>query len=143
MKNGLSVLLIAVTLSACNHFGLERDHGDKINLDTQIDFVGEDGTPVAAAPIYIMETLGNITPVITDTLKTDSQGVLHLRGNYCSPVGVATNGGGIFIHRETLQAHYTVTVRKNRQPSLEKGYGLPRPDLAAFKQSRTYKNCGA
>jgi hypothetical protein len=77
---------------------------------------------------------------VTEVLKTDMRGHVLLKGYYCLPAVVATQGGTIVIQRETLASSYRVTVKDGAQPSLDQLAGKPESKFLGY--SHTHTDCG-
>lgn len=100
-KRGIQMIssLLMLALACCSQF-FERG-GTRTPLMADIEFVSADLTPVVDASVYVVETIGTMHPV-TEVLKTDARGHVLLKGHYCLPVIVATTGGAITVHSETI-----------------------------------------
>jgi hypothetical protein len=133
----LIIGLLMLALTSCGQ--IFEAAGSRTAVAADIEFVNIDQTPVADAPVYLTEQIGN-TQVVTEVLKTDARGRVSLSGYYCSPIYVLIRGGDVVVQRETLAPFYRVTVKSGDQPSLDAFAG--KPDSEYLGYSRRYTDCG-
>ncbi len=132
---GLIILLFM--LSGCRHFF--GGFGEGVRINAEVLFVYEDGEPASHERVYVVETIGTVSPTTLVT-ETDASGRVALDGFFCTPTRVAANGGEVVITRAKLRKSYSVTVRLDRIPNLQKAFGPPVPD-PIFKQPRRFESC--
>ncbi len=138
-KRGIQMIssLLMLALACCSQFF--EGGGNRTALTVDITFVNTDQTPVADAPVYVVETVGTMH-VVTEVLKTDARGRVLLKGNYCLPAVVAARGGSVAVQLETLAPSYQVTVKSGDQLPLDQLAGKPHSKFLGY--SRTHKDCG-
>jgi hypothetical protein len=92
-RHGIQVIcgLLTLALTCCTY--LEAG-GERTSLTAAIAFVRVDKTPVATAPVYVVETVGTMN-VVTEVLTTDEHGRVFLEGAYCLPAVILARGGGV------------------------------------------------
>jgi hypothetical protein len=111
----LATLSLVAGVAACESLGtLER-------IDMQVIFQKSNGEPAGFASVYIIETVGNFQ-LLTDEWKADKDGVVVLRGDYCVPLQVAAEGGGVVIYGPSVSNKYVVKL-VDGPPSLARIFG--------------------
>jgi hypothetical protein len=70
------------------------------------------GDPSINEQIYLAESLSGLGPTLSERLRTDKNGEVHLSGYYCLPMVIATDGGYISITKFDIRKKYI--VRKTR-----------------------------
>ena len=138
LRYRLGLLSMLGVLSGCPHMEAPEK---AIFVQADVLFSYEDGKPAKNELVYVVESFNHIflTTLVT---KTDENGRVVLNGYFCTPAYVAANGGNIVIKRMNVENSYHVTIRKDRFPNLEKGFGPPLPD-PTYKQPRRSENCEA
>lgn len=135
-------LLAGLTLGSCGTLIGGGRFDEKMQVATRIYFKYQDGANVSNSRVYILESFGESPPIVSEVKKTDDFGMIYIRGLYCVPIIVATDGGGISIGKNRLSGEQIVAVNTNRLPTLEQGFGKIRPNLPELKKTDFYKNCG-
>jgi hypothetical protein len=106
--------LIGLLLQAGCMLG-ENQRGELAYIDTQIVFVSADGSPLAAQPVFVAETIGMLVTV-TDNLTTDRDGSVRVVGRLCTPAIVGMDGGYVELRPGALQSRTVVAVSNDRSP---------------------------
>ena len=114
-------------------------HGVRHFLTADVYVIRPDGLPAANEEIFLAESIGGVGPILSERMKTDEKGKINLRGYYCMPMVVATNGGYISIDVAYISEKYTVQQRQDGVP-IAKAFGKPDEELLRHIQEASTRN---
>jgi len=141
MKGLRKLTPLAGLLMLAGCFLGETWSGTLFYLNTKVSFVSTDGRPLSGESVSVAETIGG-SRTVSEILKTDAEGTVHLDGRYCGPVAVGIDGGYADIRTHRPNPRYTVTVSDDRSPSFARLFGKMPADLASIKQTHAHRDCG-